>query len=436
MASSPGPEHEAFTQWALSHGVQINGIAPARFPGRGTGMVATRTIEENETILMVPPKSMVNIDTIPESFARRLPAGTSKHAIIAAYLTLEAPKDLDAWRNVWPQWADFEESMPILWPAHLRRSDSKYQEEHISRGPKILPPAASGLWNTFSNDPLEDDLVKEYQDLLAQQEERLMCAWDNVVAAFPDTDWETFVYHWLIVNSRSFYYVSPGKDVGEWVDALTLVPFADYFNHANNDACEVRFVNQEYTFTANRRYEKGEEIYMSYGPHSNDFLLVEYGFFLDDNPNDAIFLDDIILREFTPSDRKALSSRITQPTHEQSGGYAIEVTGPNIFITYAACLKYMTHKDWNAYIERGSAAFNVEKTAHIISDWVTIYLNESDIGMMAIQNMLNNRASDRDAEAERKKLFILLRRWRQIKRLCQTALHSLAQSNWFGSQEG
>jgi hypothetical protein len=41
------------------------------------------------------------------------------------------------------------------------------------------------------------------------------------------------------------------------------------------------------------------------------------GFFLDDNPNDAIFLDDIILREFTLSDRKALSSRITQPTHEQ-----------------------------------------------------------------------------------------------------------------------
>jgi hypothetical protein len=178
---------------------------------------------------------MVNIDTIPESFVRRLPAGASKHAIIAAYLTLEAPKDLDAWRNVWPQWADFEESMPILWPAHLRRSDSKYQEEHISPGPKILPPAASGLWNTFSNDPLEDDPVKEYQDLLEQQEERLTCAWDNVVAAFPNTDRETFVYHWLIVNSRSFYYVSPGKDVGEWVDALTLVPFADYFNHANDD---------------------------------------------------------------------------------------------------------------------------------------------------------------------------------------------------------
>lgn len=96
----------------------------------------------------------------------------------------------------------------------------------------------------------------------------------------------------------------------------------------------------------------------------------------------------------------------------------------------------MTRKDWNAYIERGSAAFNAEKTAQIISDWVIIYLNESDIAMMAIQKMLNNRASDRDAEAERKKLFILLRRWRQIKLLCQMALHSLTQSNWFESRQG
>ncbi|KAL5355822.1 hypothetical protein BJX96DRAFT_161998 [Aspergillus floccosus] len=414
MTTSPGPEHEAFTRWALSKGVQINGIAPARFPGRGTGMIATRTIEENETILVAPLGAMVNIDTIPESLVRRFPGGTSKHAIIAGYLTLAAPKDLDAWRNVWPQWADFEESMPILWPAHLRRSGSKCQEEPISCGPKILPPAVSGLWNTFSKDPLEDNSVKEYQDLLVQQEDRLMCAWDNVVAAFPDTDRETFVYHWLIVNSRSFYYVSPGKEVGEWADALTLVPFADYFNHANDDV----------SLTVAETYDGA---YVVVG--------LRNGFFLDDNPTDAIFLDDIILRDFKSPDRRALASRITQPTHEQSGGYAIEVTGPNTFITYAACLKYMTREDWNAYIERGSPAFSAEKTAEIINNWVAIYLNESDIAIMAIHNMLNNRASDRGAEAERKELFILLRRWRQIKRLCQTALHSLTQSNWFEGQQ-
>lgn len=41
----PGENHEAFTEWSLSNGVVANGVTPARFPGRGLGMRATRKIE-------------------------------------------------------------------------------------------------------------------------------------------------------------------------------------------------------------------------------------------------------------------------------------------------------------------------------------------------------------------------------------------------------
>jgi hypothetical protein len=72
--------------------------------------------------------------------------------------------------------------------------------------------------------------------------------------------------------------------------------------------------------------EKGEEIYMSYGPHSNDFLLVECqfpccsfrvteihmyvdGFYLDDNPSDGVYLDDIILKDLTPPEKDDLAGQ-------------------------------------------------------------------------------------------------------------------------------
>ncbi|KAL4889503.1 hypothetical protein BDV59DRAFT_116587 [Aspergillus ambiguus] len=422
MNGSSGEDHEAFTQWALSKGVEINGIAPARFPGRGMGMVATRTIQENETILMVPPGAMLNRDTIPGPFVSRFPAGASNHSIIAAFLTLGDPeklKELDPWRKVWPQWKEFEETMPILWPGHLRVSDSEFQDTTSS--PSVLPPSASGLWNTIPNESVGDG-AKDYQNLLAQQEKRLMCAWNSVVSAFPDADWETFVYHWLIVGSRSFYYVSPGKEPGNWVDALTMVPFADYFNHANDDACEVLFRNQQYTFTANRRYEKGEEIYMSYGPHSNDFLLVEYGFFLDDNPCDAIFLDDIILRDFTQTERNVLASEVTQPTHEHSGGYAVERAGPNLFIRYASSLKFMTREAWKAYVENGSPVSGTEKSTNLLNRWIGVYVQESNIVISIIQSMLHRIQPEADREGEKQKLELLLKRWKQIQQLCQTAL--------------
>lgn len=70
---------------------------------------------------------------------------------------------------------------------------------------------------------------------------------------------------------------------------------------------------------------KGEEIYMNYGPHSNDFLLIECkigsnqssavtlcsrwidGFYLEENESDAVYLDDIIFRDLSPSHREELS---------------------------------------------------------------------------------------------------------------------------------
>lgn len=41
----PGEDHAAFTEWALAQGVIANGVTPARFPGRGLGMIATRAIK-------------------------------------------------------------------------------------------------------------------------------------------------------------------------------------------------------------------------------------------------------------------------------------------------------------------------------------------------------------------------------------------------------
>lgn len=41
----PGEQHELFTEWAISQGIIANGVSPARFPGRGLGMIATRNIK-------------------------------------------------------------------------------------------------------------------------------------------------------------------------------------------------------------------------------------------------------------------------------------------------------------------------------------------------------------------------------------------------------
>lgn len=201
--------------------------APTRPPQND---ITNRT-KEDEAIVTVPLKAMLTIERVPASFTSRFPAGTPVHAIVAAFLTNGNAEDLspyELWRKTWPSRQDFEDSMPILWPSSLRVPGGQ------ASGATVLPPSISGAWNTITKRKLEHEYETPHQNLLPQQEKRLQQAWDSVVAVFPDTDWESFSYHWLIVNTRCFYYLMPGEEPPEDSnDAMAMLPFADYFNHSD-----------------------------------------------------------------------------------------------------------------------------------------------------------------------------------------------------------
>lgn len=88
--------------------------------------------------------------------------------------------------------------------------------------------------------------------------------------AFPDTLGVNYVYAWFLVSTRAFYYETPQMLDYPWKDRLALLPAADLFNHAAT-GCSVTFCADEYTVEADRDYEVGNEVCLSYGDHSNDF---------------------------------------------------------------------------------------------------------------------------------------------------------------------
>ncbi|GAB0138661.1 hypothetical protein EsDP_00006887 [Epichloe bromicola] len=258
--------------WAKVHGVVIKGIGPEPLPGRGIGIVAKRNLKAKEDILTVPAALLRSIGNTPRAIIRNL-KGATVHAILAASLCVDTSPDLALWRAVLPTEDDITTCMPLSWPAALQ---------------ELLPPAARAL--------LDKQAAKFARD------------WARVSAAYPSLTREAYLHAWHLVNSRSFYHTTRATEKRlPTEDHMVLQPVADLFNHSP-DGCSVSFDEDRYTITTTTSYEKGRELFIRYGSHSNDFLLVEYGFTLPSGMNkwDEICLDPYMTSLFSPRRKKTL----------------------------------------------------------------------------------------------------------------------------------
>lgn len=208
--------------------------------------------------MSIPTRAIRSRGTVPETIVANLSPDMSIHGLLAADFLIN-PSKTPYWAEILPILADFEDSLPFFWPAKLQ---------------ELLPTGAKNL------------LTKQ-QDMFHQD-------WQRFNNGFPTTTMQDYLYSWFVVSTRAFYYETPETLAYPWHDRLALLPVADLFNHSTT-GCSVSFSATGYTITADREYSEGDELSTSYGNHSNDFLLAEYGFVLTDNERDGVCLDAQIL---------------------------------------------------------------------------------------------------------------------------------------------
>lgn len=214
-----------------------------------------------------------SLHSISEEVSSQLPAGLPFHGVLAADLALDKSEVFASWKKLLPTRADFAASMPFTWPDELQ---------------KFLPKGAS--------------------DIVEKQHAKFKSQWGAVAKAFPSLTRDEYMYFWLLVNTRTFYLENPELEAFLWEDRLALLPIADLFNHADQ-GCHVAYSAEEgYTITASRRYEAGDEVFASYGDHSNDLLLAEYGFVMAENKWDSVCLDEVIMPRLNQDQKKNLKS--------------------------------------------------------------------------------------------------------------------------------
>lgn len=315
----------------------------------------------------MPPGALRCLDSIPSSVRERLPAKTTIQALLAADLTLDKSANAVPWKAVLPRMSDFEVGMPMLWPRELK-----------------------------------DLLPLEPRNLLSKREKAFQGDWSGFNKAFPGVPYDEYTYAWLVVNTRTFYNETPETLKYPWEDRLALIPVADLFNHADV-GCRVYYSPEGYHIVADSNYEKGEELYISYSSHSNDYNLLEYGFIPDENPSDDVYIDDVILPKLSASQKADLEKQ------DLLGEYPLGEATEEFRRTQAVLrLLCCTTKEFKRFL-------NDEEKGHDVQSRIDEYL------VKLLNEYLNDIVAKRLREVDALKVgledqrALLTKRWMQIE---------------------
>lgn len=295
--------------------------------------------------------------------------------------------------------------------------------------------------------------VKKLQDLLPHaatlllknQRSNFEKDWNDVRKHVPSIPEDLYTYTWLIVNTRTFYWEYPDlpnshprlpkrRNKLTSNDCYAMCPFMDYFNHTDI-GCDPQTNSKGYSVTADRDYEAGDEIFISYGSHTNDFLLVEYGFILDSNKNDSIPLDHLLLPLLSTGQVDALKE---DGFH---GNYNLSATQPFICHRTQTVLRLLI-LDSRRYALFVSGDDDGNKEQGQVDEYLLGILTKYSRQIMDILDEVEQLTADAENEEKNRtrrslkmqdgKLGIkqeqkdvIVRRWKQIRDLVNAAIEGL-----------
>ncbi|KAJ7285853.1 hypothetical protein C8J57DRAFT_1286003 [Mycena rebaudengoi] len=253
-------------------------VEPKETPGAGYGLFALDDIPPRSPLFTVPAAALLNIRTLSPHYPTH---SLSAVQLISLHLLLYRPNrgrdSLDPlfgpYISVLPR--DFD-SHPLV--CHVKGADIRQ-----------LPPSVACALERLSARFQQDwEIVHRY---LRDNLHVLSLKPGVDLARDAETIQADFLWAWLNVNTRCIYHRL--KSSRSHPDNLTLCPILDFANHTVDGPCMIpRISDAEKNNAAplsrlgdpltllspGAGASRGQEMYLTYGAHSNKTLFVEYGF--------------------------------------------------------------------------------------------------------------------------------------------------------------
>ncbi len=301
----------------------------------GRHLIASKTIENRKVIIRIPRTCMLNYITILQHLAYWNPEvcfylkGKGISPVSAQseeVIPSEKGDNEDTFRNMYKglklsKILSLTSTQLISWYLIMiiRRKEGSFWKHFV----KVLP--SLGELQTLPIVWSLDQLGSEYTKLLpnglfqrVEKQKKSFLKDYNRVCEFTDSldecmkvDSESFLWGWLVCNTRCIYLNLPDFLNQDSKEKFTLVPYVDFLNHTLEEHCTIS-VNRKFfsVSTAKSKYGPNEQLYFSYGPHTDDRLLCDYGFMLPlgENAWNDLDITDFVLKLLKPQQIEFLKS--------------------------------------------------------------------------------------------------------------------------------
>ena len=451
-------------------------------------------------LMHVPRSSFLTPSAIPDSFCCSSTKNLlSIHGLLAAYVAYDEAftsksGKYAAWKATWPSLDDFRASLPLLWSDRCRGECGPWREKTLELD-GISPsnssehvPKSSEEDASFSFLPASMLRMLDHQTFKYRQDFHmaisLIPSAENAYRQSPPHAQDSFKYGWCIVNTRCLYYdhpLSPNQSTQRGNDSylandaspisptraatsnhfMVLCPVIDLLNHTANSTSACKVTHNRYGFTVAAQAPaaaEDEEIFVCYGPHSNDFLFVEYGFVLpgEENTHDSISLDAVILPTINPEQRRRADAKGYLGEYTLFSPAANRGIGDVCWRTEViARITILAAEQWEGLVDGLLSEDELEpdvedKANALIRTWVGTMHKQAERSVRALQRigddqleltrlfgddtnhttavslMRNDRAEPTiihgETQIPRRRYALVLERWRQILRICQSYL--------------
>jgi len=264
-------------QWLSSLGwISTQPLSPALFPTTGRGLQAKASISAGSVLISLPRAALITASTVRqsplgkliESLCGRIPTNITAQELLALWLVSERYKGASS------SYFPYLQSLPSQYTVPYFCSPAE-----ISSLPHYLRSLVEKQIETVKNGL--NKVIK----------------FKNDVETLSELDLDKFAWAWFTVNTRAVFYDEKSNvknSSGSSEENLALAPYLDLFNHDPQVSVragvglDIRVGDGgDYQIVTNNAISKHNQVFINYGPHSNTKLLLEYGFFLPNNPHES-----------------------------------------------------------------------------------------------------------------------------------------------------